>query len=59
MKRNFSELMLQDVMEMAEQENLIKWAIDAPPLEPSATLTENLRRLEAFDLGNTEAAKLC
>ncbi len=58
MKRNFSGLTLQDVMEMAEQENLTRWSLDALPLRPSATLIENLRRLEAFDLGNTEAAKL-
>lgn len=58
MRRAFTTLSLQEVMQMLGQENLIPWLMDAPPRPPSATLLENLRRFEAFDLRGSEAAKL-
>ena len=35
-----------------------KWSLNAPARPPSAHLNETLRRLDAFDTLNTEAAKL-
>ena len=43
---------------MLGREDLTPWSIDAPPRPPSATLLENLRRFEAFDLRGSGAAKL-
>ncbi len=58
MKRNFSGVTLKEVMQLLGQENLTRWVLETPPRPPSEHLLETLRRMEAFDLKGTEAAKL-
>lgn len=58
MKRSFTSLTLEDVLRMLGQDNMQLWQMAPLPHPPSEHLWEDLRRLQAFDLENTEAAKL-
>src|SRR5438128_2050495 len=57
MKRNYSALSLKDAMRLLRREILLRWQLNAPPRPSSEALKTHLRRLEAFDLENTEQAK--
>ena len=57
-KRNFSAMTLEEVMPLIGTAEFTKWRIDAPPRLPSEHLTEDLRRLDAFDILGSEPAKL-
>ena len=57
-KRNFSGMSLKETMILLQQSDFKLWEIDAPPRPPSAFLQEALRRFDAFNLTNSEAAKL-
>lgn len=57
MLRSFSALTLKEAMQMVPAENVEPWVLPGPSLAPSATLTDNLQRLQVFDLTNSEAAK--
>jgi hypothetical protein len=56
-KRKYSALGLEDAMLLIPAKRLIPWGITVPSHPPSATLTDNLRRLRVFDLETTEVAK--
>ena len=58
MKYNFADLTLKDVMQMLHQLDFTPWQLAAPPRLPSDFLQEALRRFDAFNLTNSEAAKL-
>lgn len=58
MTRTFSSFTLAEAMQLIPADRMTPWNINAPPLLPSATITDYLRRLQVFDLENTEAAKL-
>jgi hypothetical protein len=57
-KRNFSGISLKEAMLLIGQSDFQPWQIDAPPRPPSAFLTEALTRFDAFNLTNSEAAKV-
>lgn len=56
-KRNFSQLSLRDVLQMAQRETLLPWNLNVAPRPPSNDLQAHLRRLHSFDLHSTEQAK--
>jgi hypothetical protein len=56
-KKSFSQFTLDEALESVGLENLIPWQPGAGEKAPSAYFTENLRRLEAFDLLRSEGAK--
>jgi hypothetical protein len=58
MKRTYSALTLAEAMQLVPADRISPWPVAAPPRPPSAMLTDYLSRLQAFDLENTEAAKL-
>lgn len=58
MQQSFSTITLKEAMFLVPAEDMEPWPISAPPLAPSATLLENLTRIQVFDLTNSEAAKL-
>ena len=49
---------LEQAMPLIGTSEFIKWNLNVPPSLPSEHLQETLRRLDAFDLARTEAAKL-
>src|SRR5712692_202560 len=57
MKRTYSSLTLRDAAELISTRPFVPWQLDIPPRPPSDFLKEDLRRLHAFDLQTTEAAK--
>ena len=57
MKRKYSALTLRDAMQLIPAVEFTRWELNAPPRPPSANLQENFRRLEVFDLENSELAK--
>ena len=57
-KRNFSNMKLAEAMPLIGTRIITKWNLNAPPRPSGAHLQEDLRRLDAFDTVNTEAAKL-
>jgi hypothetical protein len=58
MKRNFSGLTLKDVMLLLNQQDFTRWQLNVSPRPPSDFLQEAMRRFDAFNLTNSEAAKL-
>jgi len=58
MRRKYSGFTLRDAMQMLQVTAFTPWVLAAPPLPPSDHLLEDMRRFEAFDLENSEAAKL-
>jgi hypothetical protein len=58
MRRKYSGFTLKDVMQILQVESFTRWTPDTPPRPPSEHLQEDLRRFDAFDLENSEAAKL-
>ena len=58
MKRTFGMLTLADAMQLIPAEQFVRWLPTAAPAEASDNLVENFRRLQAFDLQYSEAAKL-
>src|SRR5579862_3537009 len=57
MKRKYSGFTLKEAIKLVSAEEFTPWRLNAPTHPPSATLQENLRRLESFDLQTTEQAK--
>ena len=49
---------LKDALQLLGIESFVPWTIPAAPLAVSEHLQEDMRRFEAFDLENSEAAKL-
>lgn len=58
MKRTFGALSLADAMQLVPADDFVRWQPELLPREPSGNLLETFRRLTAFDLQTTEAAKL-
>jgi hypothetical protein len=56
-KRNYSALTLREAMELLHKEMLAPWDLDAPSRPASDDLKAHLRRLESFDLENTEQSR--
>ncbi len=56
-KKSFSQFTLDEALERLGLENLTPWIPEMPEKAPSAFFTENLRRLDAFDLLRSEGAK--
>lgn len=57
-KKNYSTMTLEEAMHLIGSDRLSEWHLDAPPLPPSETLREVLRRLQYFDLSASEPAKV-
>ena len=57
-KRKFSGMKLEEAMPLIGASDFTKWSLNVPARPPSDHLSETLRRLDAFDTLNTEAAKL-
>jgi hypothetical protein len=57
-KRNFSSITLKEAMILLNQADFQVWHIEALPRPPSLYLQETMTRLDAFDLTNSEAAKV-
>jgi hypothetical protein len=57
-KRNFSSISIKEAMILLGQSDFRPWQIEAPPRSPSDFLTEALKRIDAFNLTNSEAAKV-
>ena len=57
-KKPFTALTLAQDLQMVPTDKLLAWTPQTAPHAPSATLTDYLHRLRAFDLENTDAAKL-
>jgi hypothetical protein len=57
MKRLYSAFTLKDAALLISARQFTPWPLDIPPRPPSDFLTEDLRRLKAFDLETTESAK--
>ena len=57
-KRNFSNMKLDEAMPLIGTRTITKLNLNAPLRPSGAHLQEDLRRLDAFDTVNTEAAKL-
>ena len=49
---------MKEAMRLIPAEEFIRWKLNAPPRPPSDYFRENLRRLESFDLENSELAKM-
>jgi hypothetical protein len=58
MKRTYSSFTLKEAMQLLGREILLRWALPPSPRPPSAFLHEDLRRLNVFELENTEQAKM-
>ena len=56
-KRSFSGLSAPEAFALIGRDRLSVWNIDAPPREPSPTLTEVLKRLNSFMITASEAGK--
>src|SRR5579862_4927556 len=57
MKRKYSGFTLEEAMQLIPAEEFIHWNLQVAPRPPSDYLRESLRRLESFDLVNSELAK--
>jgi hypothetical protein len=57
MKRSYSALTLKDAAQLIASRQFHPWQPGVPTRPPSDFLQEDLRRLQAFDLETTEAAK--
>ena len=58
MKRKYSGFTLREALELIPADVLIRWELPLGQREPSANFQENRRRLEAFDLENSEQARI-
>ncbi len=58
MTLSFSGVTLKQAMGLIPAEDFIEWRMDAPPVPTSDILSANLRRLQVFDLTNSEAGKI-
>ena len=58
MKKSFSAMTLSEAMQLVPADRLALWEIPGQPRALSETVRDYLLRLRAFDLENTEAAKL-
>jgi hypothetical protein len=56
-KRKYSGFTLKEAMQLIPAEELMRWQLQTPLRPPSNYFLENLRRLESFDLENSELAK--
>lgn len=56
-KRKYSAMTLEEVMQLIGRDILTRWQLNAPLRPSSDFLKESLRRLEIFDLENSEGAK--
>ena len=56
-KRSFSGLAAHEAFALIGRGHLSAWTIKPPPRPPSPTLLENLRRLNSFMVGASEAGK--
>lgn len=53
MKRDFSEVTLQEAMQRIGQENFLHWQMDAPPRPPSERLRQRWQSLQVFGRGSS------
>lgn len=58
MKKSFSSITLAEAMQLIPAERLVRWELPVQARPLSETVRAYLERLRAFDLENTEAAKL-
>src|SRR5882724_10809607 len=56
-KRNYSAITLEEAMQLIGRDSFLRWQLSALPKQPSEFFTENMRRLEVFDLETSEQAK--
>jgi len=56
-KRNYSAITLEEAMQLIGRDSFLRWQLNASPKQPSEFFTENMRRLEVFDLETSEQAK--
>ncbi|MBC8135143.1 MAG: hypothetical protein H8F28_04545 [Fibrella sp.] len=57
LKRKYSDIGLQEAMQLVGRENVLLWQLDTPDRPASAFLEEDLRRLQVFDLTASEQGK--
>lgn len=57
MKRKYSGFTVKEAMRLIPAESFTRWHLNTLPRQPSDYFRENLRRLESFDLENSELAK--
>lgn len=57
MKRKYSGFSVREAMELIPAEQFTRWQLDVQVRQPSEYFVENMRRLDSFDLENSEMAK--
>ncbi|HZP81033.1 MAG TPA: hypothetical protein VFB21_05315 [Chthonomonadaceae bacterium] len=56
-KRNYAAIKLEEAMQLIGRDTFTRWQLNAPPRPQSDFLKEDLRRLNVFELENSEQAK--